>query len=280
MIHLILNLKAAASLNATSLTFIANGYCLHKKDGCTIKLRMHTTKGALKVAIFCYFWVVMSQWIIITWELAIRFPQYRGAARDDLKKNFTTPEQMLEELSHIAYKLAHKEIFKVSQQWTSSEIHKSNSVIACEFYKLITCIESGETDQINMIDDKNYKLLEKVPAKSATMHADASGQVVKSIQCCRKIKLHGTNKAFLLHANVWKLENETVLIIRLDNWNVSQFLFNTNDTTPNEVDHRWIITDWSFANFIAILQACNKMCNNLLTIYLLDNMLLSFYEDH
>lgn len=271
-----------STINATALTYSANGHCIYKNDGCEMKFRLHTTKGSTEGRHFLLF--LSSNEPVDHSKMRVRFPQIRGSDRDELKKNFTRPEQMLQKLHHIDYDLATKGnvqglTTRNVLQTISSEINKSNSMIKCELYKLMACIQCGETEsfgtlivqqdsvQIIMIDNRNYELFEKIPAKSATMHADASGQVVKSLQCCRKINLHGSKKAFLVHANAIKVENETIVTASMvtNSQNALTLgMFYGHCLTQmmlriKKCIFKRIVTDWAFANFIAILQTYNNM---------------------
>lgn len=124
--------------------------------------------------------------------MKVKYIQYRGKKRDDLKRNFTTPELMLEKLSNIDFNLADKgnaqhHTTKNVLCQISSEINRSNSSIKCELYKLMVCIQSGETDtygslvvshkffQLYMIDDNSYEILKDIPEKSLTLYTDVSG---------------------------------------------------------------------------------------------------------
>lgn len=269
-------------LNANALTFSSNGYCHHRENGCQIKYRIHSTKGGPEGRHLLLF--LNSTVPVDHSNMAVKFPQYRGKARDCLKQNFTTPELMLQKLSKIDFNIAAKGNLQGLTtrnvlQTISSEIQKSNSMIDCELNKLMVCIQSGETEtfgiliiqqnsiQIFMKDENIYEILEKIPAKSLTMHTDASGQVVKTLQCCRDVKLHGPKKAFLVHANLIKVENETIttaLMISNNQNALTLGTFHSYHLTDmmlriNKCIYKRIVTDWSTANFIAILQAYNNM---------------------
>lgn len=269
-------------LNATALTFSSNGYCHHRDDGCTIKYRMHTTKGGPEGRHLLLF--LNSSVPVDHSEMKVRFPQYRGKTRDDLKKNFTTPELMLRKLGDIDFIAANKGNLQGLTtrnvlQTISSEIQKSNSMIDCELNKLMVCIQCGETEaygvlivqrdsfQIIMIDDHIYDVLKNIPAKSVTMQIDATGQLVKFLQCCRKIQLHGSKKTVLVHANVVKLNEETLILASMvsDSQNAltlgtyhSYFLTQMMLRINKSIIKR-IVSDWSVANFIAVLRTYNNM---------------------
>lgn len=273
-----------AALNATAMTFSANGHCFHKKDGCQVKFRVHTTKGNNEERHFLLF--LNSNEPVDHSNMKVRFQQIRGKARDEMKANFSSPELELQKLCNIDYSLAEKGntqglVRQNTLQQISSESNRSNSMIKCELYKLITCIQCGETGsfgtlivnhdsiQLLMIDDSNYELLQKFPEKSVTIHTDASGQMVKPLNCCHfpSLKLHGKTKAFLVHAIAMQFEGETLVVASMvsnDQTGTTLGLFHSYFMTQlmlrlNKCLFKRIVTDWCFANFIAITRAYNNM---------------------
>lgn len=270
-------------INANALTFSSNGYCIHKDDGCSIKYRIHTTKGGTEGRHLMLF--LNSSVPVDHSKMPVRFPQYRGKLRDDLKEGFTTPELMHRKLTdkidiNAALKgsmqgLTTKNVLRT----VSSEKRKSNSKIPCELVKMGVFIQSGATEkygtliiqedsvQLIMIDDELYKSLKQIPKKSKTMFTDASGQMVKQLQCCRDTNLHGRKKDFLVYANVINGENETVTTALMvsNKHNASTLgMFHSFHLTQMKLKigkciYKRIVTDWSIANFIALIETYNNM---------------------